>query len=290
MGGPLVVVPVSALTWWGGCTEGGVVIGDGDIPDGYDRACEVGDPAGVIAVGEGRGQALVLADQPARSCHLPEHRLFVRRPAADSESELLAAAEAVLVDPAVEWEECGTWRTDGPAVLMDSAEAGADLGVEYPDGGGLPEQAFVLVPPGHWTVRAVQTWANGQTWVGLVQLLPVDSRRLRKRNRKPCSPHPRGWSRCRTPRNRARALLPTSAGVIPVSRRRWRTWWAASRACGDGSHQAADFRPAWPARFSDRSSAPAATIGRGQVVAVVRRGPGPVDPAVRSGCPAARTA
>lgn len=63
------------------------------------------------------------------------------RLAADSESDLLAAAEAVLVDPATEWEECGTWRTDGQAVLMDSADAGADLGVEYPDEGGLPEQA-----------------------------------------------------------------------------------------------------------------------------------------------------
>ncbi|MCX4820618.1 immunity 21 family protein [Streptomyces sp. NBC_01142] len=172
MGGPLVVVPVSALARWGGCTPGGMINSDGVIPDDYDRACDVDDLAGVITVGE--TQALVLADEPARSCYLPEFQTFVRWPAADSESELLAEAEAVLVDPATEWEECGTWRTDGPAVLMDSAEAGADLNVEYPDGGGLPEQAPVPIPPGQWVVRAVQTWANDQTWTGLVQLLAAD--------------------------------------------------------------------------------------------------------------------
>lgn len=47
---------------------------------------------------------------------------------------MLAAAKAAPADPAVDWEECGIWVTDGPAVLMDSVEAGADLGVEYPDG------------------------------------------------------------------------------------------------------------------------------------------------------------
>ncbi|WP_406476338.1 Imm21 family immunity protein [Streptomyces sp. NBC_01615] len=176
MGGPLVVVPVSALARWGGCTMNGMVIGDTDTPDDYDRACEVDGLAGVIAMSEGSMPgALVLADQPAPSCYLPERRTFLRWSAAHSESDLLAAAEAVLADPATEWEECGTWTTDGQAVLMDSAEAGADLGVEYPHGGGLPEQAPVPVPPGRWTVRAVHTRGDEHTWVGLVQLLPADA-------------------------------------------------------------------------------------------------------------------
>ncbi|WP_370155971.1 Imm21 family immunity protein [Streptacidiphilus sp. EB129] len=94
------------------------------------------------------------------------------RPTADSEADLVAAAEAALADPASEWEECGTWETDGPAVLMDSATAGAELNVEYP-GGGFPEQAAVPLPTGRWTVRAAHAQANERASVGLVQLLPA---------------------------------------------------------------------------------------------------------------------
>ncbi|RAY10668.1 hypothetical protein DPM19_34435 [Actinomadura craniellae] len=171
MGGPLVVVPVSALAAWGGCTMAGMMIGDGEVVDDYDRACDVESLAGVIAVDQNGAQALVLADEPAKSCYLPAHRVFLRWLAARSETGLIAAAEAVLADPATEWEECGTWETDGPAVLMDSAEAGADLNVEYP-GGGMPDQAPVPLPPGRWTVRSVHTEID-DVRVGLVQLLPT---------------------------------------------------------------------------------------------------------------------
>ncbi|MFE2626344.1 Imm21 family immunity protein [Streptomyces sp. NPDC059374] len=80
MGGPLIVVPVSALAAWRGCTESGVMVGDATAPDDYDRACAVDDLAGVIAVGENGAQALVLADEPATSCYLPERRAFLRWP------------------------------------------------------------------------------------------------------------------------------------------------------------------------------------------------------------------
>jgi hypothetical protein len=122
MGGPLIVVPVSALAAWHGCTLAGVMAGD----------------------------------------------------ATDSEAGLKAAADGVLADPATEWEECGTWVSDGPAVLMDSAEAGSDLPIEYP-GGGMPEQAPVPLPAGRWRGRASHTWADQADWVGLVQLLPTES-------------------------------------------------------------------------------------------------------------------
>ncbi|MFK0192373.1 Imm21 family immunity protein [Kitasatospora sp. NPDC090308] len=56
-------------------------------------------------------------------------------------------------------EDCGTWETDGPAVLMDSATAGTDLGVPHPVGGGLPDQAPVVPPPGRRGVRAAETGA-----------------------------------------------------------------------------------------------------------------------------------
>ncbi|MFJ1550574.1 Imm21 family immunity protein [Streptomyces sp. NPDC088246] len=85
-----------------------------------------------------------------------------------------AAAEAVLADPATKWEECGVWVSDGPAVLMDSTEAGAELTVEYP-GGGMPAQAPIPLPTGRWRVRAVHTEADEENRVGLVQLLPIDA-------------------------------------------------------------------------------------------------------------------
>ncbi|MFE2584665.1 Imm21 family immunity protein [Streptomyces sp. NPDC059378] len=174
MGGPLIVVPVSALTSWGGCTESGLMTGDATAPDDYDRACAVDDLAGVIPIDENGAQALVLADEPATSCYLPQHRAFLRWLAAETEAGLCAAADAVLADPATVWEECGTWVSDGPAVLMDSAEAGSDLGIEYPDG-GMPAEGSVPLPAGRWRVRATQTWVSEENWVGLVQLLPAES-------------------------------------------------------------------------------------------------------------------
>ncbi|MFJ8164186.1 Imm21 family immunity protein [Streptomyces sp. NPDC096136] len=173
MGGPLIVVPVSALHEWGGCTEDGVIVGGTDEPDDYDRACAVEEYAEVISLGDARtASALVLGDEPATTCYRPEQRIFLRWLAADSDAELLAAAEALLSDPATPWEDCGVWETDGPAVLMDSAEAGKDLGVPYPDGRGQPEEAPVVVPAGRWEVRAYHKTGEFP-WVGVVQRLPA---------------------------------------------------------------------------------------------------------------------
>ncbi|MDA2804055.1 Imm21 family immunity protein [Nocardiopsis suaedae] len=171
LGGALVVVPVSALAAWSGGTATGVLMG-GDVPDDYDRACAVDGPAGVLPVGNGGVRALVLGDEPDTSCYLAGHRAFLRWLAADSESDLKSAAEDVLADPATRWDACGTWVTDGPAVLMDAAVPGAELNEAYPDG-GMPEQAPVSLQPGRWRVRAVRTWADPRTCVGLVQFLPA---------------------------------------------------------------------------------------------------------------------
>ncbi|WP_436536751.1 Imm21 family immunity protein [Actinoplanes sp. HUAS TT8] len=172
MGGPLIVVPVAALPRWHGCTESGNAAGSGDVVDDYDRACEVDGLAGVIAFGEDGDQGLVLADEPALSCYLPEHQAFVRWLGADSEVDLIAAAQAVLADPATVWEECGVWTTGGPAVLIDSVTAGAELTSEYPNGGGLPDQSPVSIPPGSWTIRAVHASPTEDTSVGVIQLSP----------------------------------------------------------------------------------------------------------------------
>ncbi|MGC4945793.1 Imm21 family immunity protein [Streptomyces sp. DT224] len=72
--------------------------------------------------------------------------------------------ERILPDPATVWEECGTWSSDGPAVLM------VRPGLAYP-GGGTPAAASVSLPAGRWRVRATHTKADEETCVGLVQLL-----------------------------------------------------------------------------------------------------------------------
>jgi len=102
-----------------------MLAGTGDVLDDYDRACELDGLAGVIAVGGNGRQGLVLADEPARTCYLPENQTFVRWLGAESEADLIESAKELLDDPTVDWEECGTWETDGPAVLMDSVTAGA---------------------------------------------------------------------------------------------------------------------------------------------------------------------
>ncbi|MFB6862840.1 Imm21 family immunity protein [Streptomyces virginiae] len=143
------------------------------------RAVE--ESAEVISLGDTRtASVLVLGDEPATTCYLPEQRIFLRWLAADSDAELLAAAAAVLSDPATPWEECGVWETDGPAVLMDSAEAGQDLGVAYADGRGKPAEAPVPVPAGRWEVRAFHKTGEFP-WGGIVHFLPADAQQTTTR-------------------------------------------------------------------------------------------------------------
>ncbi|MEV8375853.1 Imm21 family immunity protein [Kribbella sp. NPDC056861] len=171
MGGPLIVVPVSALGNWNGCTLQGMIAGEGLIVDDYDRACELVELAGVIDIGDQQG--LLLGDISSPSCYLAEHKVFVRWDGADSAEQLFEATERLLADENTAWDDCGVWETDGPAVLMDSAEAGSDLGVPYPDGRGIPEQAPVDVEAGRWRVSAVQIAGDVDPWVGVVRLLPA---------------------------------------------------------------------------------------------------------------------
>lgn len=168
LGGPLVVVPVSATQEWLGANGTGLVTAGDDDTD-CDRACGVDGLAGTIAFGTNGQQALVLADEPARTCYLPEHRAFVRWIAARSDSELIQAATAVLANPATAWHECGTWETDGPAVLMHGITAGSELYPPHPDW-GIPEHVAVAIPAARWVVRAVVTHATKTAWVSLVQL------------------------------------------------------------------------------------------------------------------------
>jgi len=159
MGGPLVVVPLSAVADWGGGTLAGTTADD------YDRACAVYGYAGVIPMLG--AEALVLGDEPATTCFWADQRVFVRWLAADSEEDLFAAASQALADAATPWEDGGTWTCDGPAVLMDSAIAGPDLGPGYPGG-----STTVPLDPGTWTVQVAHLQVTETASVGLVRLLP----------------------------------------------------------------------------------------------------------------------
>jgi hypothetical protein len=173
MGGPLVVVPESAISSWKGFGDGG----DRDGPTGltdYDRARAVHGKAGVIGVNESNAQALVLRNKPT-ACYLTEHRLFVHWVAADSEHDLIAAAETVLADTTSTWEPCGIWEVDGPALLMDSFVPGWSLRAENASYRGMAQPALVHISPGRWAIRSGQ-WTvsvnpDEPTTVALVQLL-----------------------------------------------------------------------------------------------------------------------
>jgi Immunity protein 21 len=176
MGGPLVAVPVSVLAEWGGFADREESDGAGR-PDDYDRACAVNGRAGVISVGEGGTQVLVLRDK-STSCYVPERQLFIRWLGADSEEELIAAANIVLADITADWEACGVWEVDGPAVLVDSSIGGSRLDIDSHNS-DVPEHAQVLIQAGRWLVRAGQ-WKvsvdpDGPTTVGLIQLIAEKS-------------------------------------------------------------------------------------------------------------------
>lgn len=94
--------------------------------------------------------------------YLPGHRLFLRWSAADSETELVSAAEEAL--PRTSWDEELDWDVDGPVVLFDSAWPGA-----------TPEPGNHLVidlAPARYRVRATYR-ADGSNWMFLVHLDPA---------------------------------------------------------------------------------------------------------------------
>ncbi|MFG3706029.1 Imm21 family immunity protein [Micromonospora sp. NPDC047670] len=156
-GGPLVVVPATALSAWRGAADG-FDPDDLDTWGDYGRACAVEGYAGVVQVGD--AEALILADEPATTTYLPERRLFVRWIFADSEAEVVR-----LVPDAVDradWEDAGSWTTTGPAELFDAALSGDEA---EPTG-----HLRVEVEPGTYRLRTARVEIGDATTLGLVHL------------------------------------------------------------------------------------------------------------------------
>ncbi|MFD9359515.1 Imm21 family immunity protein [Streptomyces sp. NPDC060031] len=112
-GGPFIVVPRTALPHWSG-TEGD-----------YDRACEVMEFVGVLALPDG-AEALVLGDEPLSTAYLPEYRVLVRWCYAQSEDGVADVIRAGL--PTAEWEEGPVLSTTGELVMFDAAYFGTEVG------------------------------------------------------------------------------------------------------------------------------------------------------------------
>lgn len=153
-GGPLIAVPETVLPFWAGA--------DGDeTASDYDRACEIDGAVGLLPVGD--SAALVFGDDPASTAYLPDHGVFVRWCAADSEEELLARVPAALAT--ADWGREVRWKVPGTVVLFDAAWPGRDT--------ERTEHLKVTLAPGAYTVRTARAQPGPETWLVLVELRPL---------------------------------------------------------------------------------------------------------------------
>lgn len=164
-GGPFLVAPESELGHWGGVADDDDMDGPVETWGDYGRACSVERSIGLVTIGS--QQALVLADEPARTTYLPAERMFVRWVAADSEEELVAAARRALREH-ITWDpdEDLVWEVREPVLLFDSAWAGTEIEVD--------NKLHIALDPGRYRVRATYIEDRGEgNWMILVQLQPT---------------------------------------------------------------------------------------------------------------------
>ncbi|GAA2342851.1 Imm21 family immunity protein [Dactylosporangium salmoneum] len=160
-GGPLVVVPASALPHWHGTGDFFTANSDSDDWGDYGRACAVAGYAGLISVGD--VQALVLADEPAATTYLAGRRAFVRWIYARSEADLIR-----LVPQAIEsacWEPVGDWVVVEAAEMFDSTLAGTDR--------QAGSRLTISVEPGTYQVRTAYVEPDPETVMVITQLVPA---------------------------------------------------------------------------------------------------------------------
>jgi hypothetical protein len=133
-GGPLLLLPIRELREWGGTNppppDRPVLAASRWDPAApacdYDRACDLGDPLAVMAVGA--AQALVLGDQPRPTTWIPHAGtagILVRWCYGPSD-EVVAAFLCAL--PELAWGGSITFDVAAsPLLLFDSAESGVEI-------------------------------------------------------------------------------------------------------------------------------------------------------------------
>ncbi|WP_459649668.1 Imm21 family immunity protein [Kitasatospora sp. Ki12] len=151
-GGPLVLVPGTALAAWTGCAGAD-----------YDRACRVDGFTGPLDVGG--AQALVLGEEPMSTAYLPEQGLLLRWMAAESEEAVLAAVPQAL--RLASWEPESAWEVpDGPVYLFDAGWTGEESAAEH--------RLRLDLPAGRHRVRAAHVEPDEETMLVLVRLEAAD--------------------------------------------------------------------------------------------------------------------
>lgn len=167
-GGPLIVIPSEVAHHWRG--DGKLGLHNGDLSmvwdtvrkhTDYGRACGVADYLGVLEVGP--GECLVLGDEPMLTTILPTNDgvLIVRWMYAESEEEVLRAAQSLPEDI---WEAMShqVYVGGGGLVLFDSAYPGDDLPSTCDDGASVPWMK-VPVPMGTYEVDTADYQPDAST-------------------------------------------------------------------------------------------------------------------------------
>src|SRR5262249_28864254 len=134
----------------------------------YGRACGVNDYLGVLDVGPGR--CLILNDEPMQTAFLAAHDsgLFLRWQCAESEEDVLRAAENVP-EPAWESTPHGI-RIGGPGLLVSGSAYPGDALPEVCGEGGTVPWLHLPMPDGEYRIDTVDYQLDEQTRVILHRL------------------------------------------------------------------------------------------------------------------------
>jgi hypothetical protein len=166
-GGPLIVLPESALAYWNGVDEPGtgiIPVAEG-TPSDYDRACSMTDLVGVVPVGPGEG--LVLGDEPLDTRWWRPHRAgsmylirWVYGDSTRSVIQTLSELDRLSLEPTGVLFNTNSKRL----VLFDSAMPGTDILTPY---------SSTELAPGAYTIGIDYFEPNPRTKVSVLRLSPA---------------------------------------------------------------------------------------------------------------------
>ena len=163
-GGPLIVLPDSALAYWNGADEPemGIIPVDEGASSDYERACSMSDWVGVIPVGPEEG--LVLGDEPLDTRWWRPHESgslylirWIHGDSTGSVLESLSALDELPLEPTGVLFRNNSERV----VLFDSAMPGTDILTPY---------SSMNLAPGTYMVAMGQFKPNPKTKVLVLRL------------------------------------------------------------------------------------------------------------------------